>query len=120
MLGRGAGGPSNSTSYGNESFVRCRVNTLPRDSSLMDIAELTKNRERVVINKCCSQNDAFFDFGSGRLNQWRHLQASNRRETIVTEYFGHFTLLPTSYPWGDVLFSTDPATKAVTRLPYAG
>ena len=24
----------------------------------------------------------------------------------------HFTLLPTSYPWGDVLFSTDPATKA--------
>ena len=70
MLGRGAGGPSNSTSYGNESFVRCRViNTLPRDSSLMDIAELTKNRERVVINECCSQNDAFFNFGSGRLKR---------------------------------------------------
>ena len=88
MLGRGVGGSSNSTSYGNESFVRCRViNTLPRDSSLMDVAKLTKDRERVVINECCSQNDAFFNFGSGRLNQWRHLQASNRRETIVTEYF---------------------------------
>ena len=45
MLGRGVGGPSNSTSYGNESFVRRRViNTLPRDSSLMDIAKLTKDR----------------------------------------------------------------------------
>ena len=88
MLGWGVGGSSNSTSYGNESFVRCRVvNTLPRDSSLMDVAELTKDRERAVVNECCSQNDAFFNFGSGRLNQWRHLQASNRRETIVTEYF---------------------------------
>ena len=72
MLGRGAGGPSNSTSYGKESFVRCRV--------------INTDRERVVINECCSQNDAFFNFGSGRLNQWRHLQASNRRETIVTKY----------------------------------
>ena len=76
MLGRRVGGPPNSTSYGNESFVRRRViNTLPRDSSLMDIAELIKDRERVVINECCSQNDAFFNFGRGRL---RHLQASNR------------------------------------------
>ena len=79
MLGRGVGGPSNSTSYGHESFVKRRViSALPRDCSFMDIAELTKDRERVVINECCSQNDAVFNFGRGRLNQWRHLQASNR------------------------------------------
>ena len=71
MLGRGVGGPSNSTSYGNESFVRRRViKTLPRDSSLMDIAELTKDREwsstSVVLRMM-----PFFNLGRGRLNQWR-------------------------------------------------
>ena len=52
LIGWGVGGSSNSTSYNNESFVRCRVvNTLPRDSSLMDVAELTKDRERVPEDK---------------------------------------------------------------------
>ena len=33
-------------------------------------------------------------------------------EVLSIHNLSHFTLLPTSYPWGDVLFSTDPATRA--------
>ena len=34
------------------------------------------------------------------------------KEVLSLRDLSHFTLLPTSYPWGDVLFSTDAATKA--------
>ena len=34
------------------------------------------------------------------------------KEVLSLHDLSHFTLLPTSYPWGDVLFSTDAATKA--------
>ena len=34
------------------------------------------------------------------------------KEVLSLHDLSHFTLLPTSYPWGDVLFSTDTATKA--------
>ena len=34
------------------------------------------------------------------------------KEVFSLHDLSHFTLLPTSYPWGDVLFSTDAATKA--------
>ena len=34
------------------------------------------------------------------------------KEVLSLHDLSQFTLLPTSYPWGDVLFSTDPATKA--------
>ena len=37
------------------------------------------------------------------------------KEVLSLHDLSHFTLLPTSYPWGDVLFSTDPATKAGLR-----
>ena len=34
------------------------------------------------------------------------------KEVLSLQDLSHFTLLPTGYLWGDVLFSTDPATKA--------
>ena len=34
------------------------------------------------------------------------------KEVLSLRDLSHFTLLPTSYVWGDVLFSTDAATKA--------